>query len=67
MLIIYEKEKEKGMVSTCQRRVCNTVVRRGVRKGVESEVRGIGGWRWNWVSPDTNHPKLNQSSRLLSE
>ena len=29
-----------------------SVVRWDVRKGVESEVRRIGGWRWNWVFPD---------------
>ena len=31
-----------------------SAVRWDVRKGVKSEVRRIGGWRWNWVSPD-NH------------
>ena len=30
-------------------------MRRDVRKGVKSEVRGIGGRRWNWVSPDMDN------------
>ena len=32
-----------------------SVVRWDVGKDVESEVRGIGGWRWNWVFPDSMH------------
>ena len=31
-------------------------MRRDVRKGVKSEVGGIGGWRWNQVSPDIYPP-----------
>ena len=34
-------------------RIRESAVRRDVRKGVKSEVRGIEGWRWNWVSPDS--------------
>ena len=33
-----------------------SAVRWDVRKGVESEVGGIGGQRWNWVSPDIYPP-----------
>ena len=40
-------------------------MRRDVRQGVESEVRGIGGWRWNWVSPDRYWIEFIDSNRLI--
>ena len=40
-----------------------SVVRRDVRKGVKSEVGGIGGQRWNWVS-QTSTPPLQGSGIL---
>ena len=39
-----------------------SAVRWDVRKGVKSEVRKIGGWRWNWVSPDTQCQKKEKTT-----
>ena len=38
-----------------------SAMRWNVRKGVESEVRRIGGQRQNWVSPDSRNDQLGHA------